>query len=40
MTKKTLRQRPTPVSKQPDTTFFGSEDDLAQVVADSEDETE
>ena len=40
MTKKTLRQRPTPVSKQPDTTFSGSEDDLAQVVADSEDETE
>ncbi|KAG0536207.1 hypothetical protein BDA96_03G044700 [Sorghum bicolor] len=40
MTKKTLRQRPTPVSKQPDTAFSGSEDDLARVVADSEDETE
>jgi len=40
MTKKTLRQRPTPVSKQPDTTLSGSEDDIAQFVADSEDESE
>jgi len=40
MTKKTLRQRPTPVSKQPDTTLSGSEDDTAQFVADSEDESE
>jgi hypothetical protein len=39
MAKKTLRQRPTPVSKQPDITFSSSEDDLAQVVADSEDES-
>ncbi|OEL32518.1 hypothetical protein BAE44_0006462, partial [Dichanthelium oligosanthes] len=39
MTKKTLRQRPTPISKQPDATFSGSEDDRAQVVADSEDES-
>lgn len=35
MTKKMLRQRPTPVSKQPDTTCSGSEDDLARFVADS-----
>ncbi|CAO2199282.1 unnamed protein product [Urochloa humidicola] len=40
MAKKTLRQRPTPVSKQPGTTFSGSEDDLAQAVADSEEESE
>lgn len=39
MTKKTLRQRPTPV-KQPGTAFSGSEDDPAQFVADSEDESE
>lgn len=39
MTKKTLRQRPTPV-KQPDIAFLGSEEDLAQFVADSEDESE
>ncbi|KAL6627314.1 hypothetical protein ACP70R_031040 [Stipagrostis hirtigluma subsp. patula] len=37
MTKKTLRQRPTPVSKQPDTTMSDSEDDPALTVADSED---
>ncbi|GJN32219.1 hypothetical protein PR202_gb20708 [Eleusine coracana subsp. coracana] len=40
MTKKTLRQRPTPVSKQPETAFSGSEDDRALTVADSEDESE
>ncbi|KAL6848056.1 hypothetical protein ACP4OV_022184 [Aristida adscensionis] len=44
MTKKTLRQRPTPVSNQPDTTVSDSEDepedDPALVVADSEDEPE
>lgn len=40
MTKKTLRQRPTPVSKQPETAFSGSEDDRAVTVADSEDESE
>ncbi|PAN32593.1 hypothetical protein PAHAL_5G498800 [Panicum hallii] len=40
MTKKTLRQRPTPVSKQPDTTLSGSEDDIAQSYSDSEDESE
>lgn len=40
MTKKTLRQRPTPVSKQPSAASSGSEDDVAQVVADSEDESE
>ncbi|XP_062194716.1 DDT domain-containing protein DDR4-like [Phragmites australis] len=38
MTKKTLRQRPTPVSKHPDTTLSGSEDDPALNVADFEDE--
>ncbi|XP_062201467.1 DDT domain-containing protein DDR4-like [Phragmites australis] len=40
MTKKTLRQRPTPVSKQPDITLSVSEDDLALTVADSEAESE
>ncbi|KAK3164069.1 hypothetical protein QOZ80_1AG0012220 [Eleusine coracana subsp. coracana] len=40
MMKKTLRQRPTPVSKQPETAFSGSEDDRALTVADSEDESE
>ncbi|TVU21504.1 hypothetical protein EJB05_31143, partial [Eragrostis curvula] len=40
MTKKTLRQRPTPVSKQPETAFSGSEDDRALTVADSENESE
>ncbi|CAL4965668.1 unnamed protein product [Urochloa decumbens] len=40
MAKKTLRQRPTPVSKQQGTAFSGSEDDLARVVADSEEESE
>ncbi|RCV24965.1 hypothetical protein SEVIR_5G126000v4 [Setaria viridis] len=40
MTKKTLRQRPTPVSKQPGAASSGSEDDVAQFVADSEDESE
>ncbi|KAF8705788.1 hypothetical protein HU200_030993 [Digitaria exilis] len=37
MTKKTLRQRPTPV-KQPDIAFSGSEDDLAHFVAEDESE--
>ncbi|KAJ1282275.1 hypothetical protein BS78_03G039500 [Paspalum vaginatum] len=40
MTKKTMRQRPTPVSKQPGSTSSGSEDGLAQFVADSEDGSE
>uniref|UniRef100_A0A0A9CHV8 DDT domain-containing protein n=1 Tax=Arundo donax TaxID=35708 RepID=A0A0A9CHV8_ARUDO len=40
MTKKTLRQRPTPVSKQPDASSSGSEDDHALTVADSEDGSE
>jgi hypothetical protein len=40
MTKKTLRQRPTPVSNQPETAFSGSEDDRALNAADSEDESE
>uniref|UniRef100_A0A0A9CZ91 DDT domain-containing protein n=1 Tax=Arundo donax TaxID=35708 RepID=A0A0A9CZ91_ARUDO len=40
MTKKTLRQRPTRVSKQPDAALSGSEDDCAMIVAHSEDGSE
>ncbi|KAG8053160.1 hypothetical protein GUJ93_ZPchr0001g32797 [Zizania palustris] len=38
MTKKTMRQRPTPISKQ--FSLSGSEDDPAMIVADSEDESD